>query len=154
MNRITKLLSVLMIISFGFSIDNEESETNSIDKSSILELGNEQSSGTVSQDRTVTPIDVEKIKNIRIGKEKAERSRAKSILHKHKKPKADNSKVVNPNFEKLSTDNEIKSQIKENTKVSFMKKITQSLRKKYTVQTLESEDGERAIKFPSDNGSN
>ena len=154
MNRITKLLSVLMIMSFGFSIDNEESETNSIDKSSIVELGTEQSSGAVSQDRTVAPIDVEKIKNIRIGKHKAERSRAKALIQKHKKPKADNSKVVNPNFEKLSVENEIKNKIRENNRVSFIEKITQGLRDKYTVKTLESEDGERAIKFPSDNGSN
>ena len=154
MNHITKLLSVLMMISFGFSIDNEESETTSIDKSSIVELGTEQSSGAVSQDRTVAPIDVEKIKNIRIGKEKAERSRAKALIQKHKKPKVDNSKVVNPNFEKPSVENEIKSQIRENSKISFIEKITQSLRKKYTVQTLESEDGERAIKFPTDSGTN
>ena len=154
MNRITKLLSVLMIMSFGFSIDNEESETNSINKSSIVELGTEQSSGAVSQDRTVAPIDVEKIKNIRIGKEKAERSRAKALLQKHKKPKVDNSKVVNPNFEKLSVENEIKNQLRENNRVSFIEKITQSLRNKYTVKTLESEDGERAIKLPTDSGTN
>ena len=154
MNRIIKLLSVLMMLSFGFSIDNEESETTSIDKSSIVELGIEQSSGTVSQDRTVAPIDVEKIKNIRIGKEKAERSRAKALIHKHKKPKADNSKVVNPNFEKLSVENEIKNKIRENNRVSFIEKITQSLRNRYTVKTLESEDGERAIKFPTDSGTN
>ena len=154
MNRITKLLSILMIMSFGFSIDNEESETNSINKSSIIEMGTEQSSGVVSQESTVAPIDVEKIKNIRIGKQKAERSRAKALIHKHKKPKADNSKVVNPNFEKLSVENEIKNKIRENNRVSFIEKITQSLRNRYTVKTLESEDGERAIKFPSDNGSN
>jgi len=154
MNRITKLLSILMIISFGFSIDNEESETNSTDKSSIVQLGTEQSSGAVSQDRTIAPIDVDRINNIRIGKEKAKRSRAKSILQMHKKPKADNLTVVNPNFEKLSMENEIKSQITEGNKVSFLKKVAQSFRKKYMVQTLESEDGERAIKFPSDNGSN
>ena len=154
MNRITKLLSVLMIMSFGFSIDNEESEANSIDKSSIVELGTEMSSGTISHDRTVAPIDVEKIKNIRIGKQKAERSRAKALIQKHKKPKVDNSKVVNPNFEKLSVENEIKNQIRENNKVSFIEKVTQSLRDKYTVKTLESEDGERAIKFPTDSGTN
>ena len=154
MNRITKLLSVLMIISFGFSIDNEESATASTNKSSIVQLGTEQSSGAVSQDRTIAPIDVDRINNIRIGKEKAKRSRAKSILQMHKKPKADNSKVVNPNFEKLSVESRIKSQIRENNKVSFIEKITQSLRDKYTVKTLESEDGERAIKFPTDSGTN
>jgi hypothetical protein len=118
-----------------------------------VQLGTEQSSGAVSQDRTVAPIDVDRINNIRIGKEKAKRSRAKSILQMHKKPKADNLTVVNPNFEKLSMENEIKSQITEGNKVSFLKKVAQSFRKKYMVQTLESEDGERAIKFPTDNDS-
>ena len=51
-------------------------------------------------------------------------------------------------------ENEIKNKIRENNRVSFIEKITQSLRNRYTVKTLESEDGERAIKFPSDNGSN
>ena len=154
MNRITKLLSFLMIISFGFSIDNEENETLSNSKSPIVITGAEESSNTVSQNQTVAPIDIQKINNMRIGKEKAERSRGKALLQKHRKPKVDNSKIVNPNFEKLTAENRFKNQIRENSKISFIEKITQSFRDKYTVETLESEDGERAIKFPSENGSN
>jgi len=153
MNRITKLLSILMIISFGFSTDNEESETTTIDRTTVVEPGTEQSSGIVDQDRTLAPGDIEKINNIRINKNKVERSHAKAILMKHRQPKVASTEVENPNFEALSIDNAIKSQIKKDSKVNFIKKFTQSLRSKYTVQTLEKEDGKRAIKFPTDSGS-
>lgn len=153
MNRITKLLSILMIISFGFSTDNEESETTTIDRSTIVEPGTEQASGVVDQDRTLAPIDIEKIKKDRINKNKMERSHARSILMKHRQPKVTSAEVENPNLEALSMDNLIKSQIKKDSKGSFIKKFAQSLRSKYTVKTLEAEDGKRAIKFPTDSGS-
>lgn len=152
MNRTAKLLSILMIISFGFSIDNKESETTSTNRSQVVQLGEGQASSTPSLNQSIAPIDINKINNIRINKDKMERQRAQSILSKHKMPKAESSRAVNPNFEKMSIENQMKAQVKEDTKVSFFKKITQGLRSKYTVNTLESEDGKRAIKFPIENG--
>ncbi len=151
MNRTAKLLSILMIISFGFSIDNKESETTT-NRSQVVQLEEGQTSSTPSLNQSIAPIDINKINNIRINKDKMERTRAQSILSKHKMPKTEVSRAVNPNFEKMSVENQMKAQVKEDTKVSFFKKITQGLRSKYTVRTLESEDGKRAIKFPTENG--
>jgi len=81
MNRLTKLLSLAVLFSFGVATENTE---NTIDeKSAVLE---QNSSQDVPADVDVQPIDVEKIKKARIAKGKAEKIRATQLLHNHKNP--------------------------------------------------------------------
>ncbi len=57
MNRLTKLLSLAALFSFGIATDNNEETI--VEKSAIVE---ENTSNEVSTDQDIAPVDIEKIR--------------------------------------------------------------------------------------------
>ena len=70
MNRLTKLLSMVALFSFGIATEN-----TIVEKSAVLE---QNSSQDIPANQDAEPIDVEKIKKARIAKGKAEKNQGDS----------------------------------------------------------------------------
>ena len=81
MNRLTKLLSLAALFSFGIATDNNEETI--VEKSAIVE---ENTSNDVSTDQDVAPVDIEKIMKVRQAKAEKKKMNALFMLNKHKNP--------------------------------------------------------------------
>ena len=68
MNRLTKLLSLAALFSFGIATDNTEETI--VEKSAIVE---ENTSNEVSTDQDIAPVDIEKIMKVRKAKAENEK---------------------------------------------------------------------------------
>ena len=140
MNRLTKLLSLAAL--FSFVIATENTKETIVEKSAIIE---QNSSNDVSANQDISPVDVEKIMKVRQAKSEKKKMNALYMLSKHKNhlPKSD------PNMESYATKLQVERKIKENQRHGFLKNFAESLRKKFPTKRLQSTDGERAIKLPT-----
>ena len=140
MNRLTKLLSLAALFSFGIATDNNEETI--VEKSAIVE---ENTSNEVSTDQDIAPVDIEKIMKVRQVKAEKKKMNALYMLNKHKNPVP----VSDPNMESYATKLQVEKRIKDNQRHGFLKNFAESLRKKFPTKRLQSSDGESAIKLPT-----
>jgi len=140
MNRLTKLLSLAALFSFGIATENTEETI--VEKSAIVE---ESTSNDVSTDQDIAPVDVEKIIKVRQIKAEKKKMNALYMLNKHKNPVP----VSDANMEGYATRLKVEKRIKENQRNGFLKNFAESLRKKFPTKRLQSNDGKSAIKLPT-----
>ena len=145
MNRLTKLLSLAALFSFGIATDNNEETI--VEKSAIIE---ENTSNDVSADQDIAPVDIEKIMKVRQAKAEKKKMNALYMLNKHKNP----SPASDPNMESYATKLQVEKRIKDYQRHGFLKNFAESLRKKYPTKRLRSSDGESAIKLPTNTETN
>ena len=145
MNRLTKLLSLAALFSFGIATDNNEETI--VEKSAIVE---ENTSNEVSTDQDIAPVDIEKIMKVRQAKAEKKKMNALYMLNKHKNPVP----VSDANMESYATKLKVEKKIMENQRSGFLKNFAQGLRKKFPTKRLRSSDGESAIKLPTNTQSN
>ena len=145
MNRLTKLLSVVALFSFGIATEN-----TIVEKSAVLE---QNSSQDIPANQDAEPIDVEKIKKARIAKGKAEKIRATQMLHNHKNPVPINAE--NPNFARYAGQKKFEQHMKKSSEQEgIFKRFGDAMREKYQTITIRSKDGKRGLKFPENNEAN
>ena len=148
MNRLTKLLSLVALFSFGIATENTDETV--VEKSVVFE---QNSSQDVPADVDVQPIDVEKIKKARIAKGKAEKIRATQLLHNHKNPAVLNAE--NPNLVRYGAQKKFEQHMKNSSKeAGIFKRFGDAMREKYQTITIRSKDGKRGLKFPENNEAN
>ena len=148
MNRLTKLLSMAILFSFGLATENTENTI--VEKSIELE---QNSSQDVPADVDVQPIDIEKIKKARIAKGKAEKIRATQLLHNHKNPVP--LSAENPNLARYGAQKKFEQHMKSASKeAGIFKRFGDAMREKYQTITIRSKDGKRGLKFPENNEAN
>ena len=148
MNRLTKLLSMAILFSFGLATENTENTI--VEKSIELE---QNSSQDVPADVDVQPIDIEKIKKARIAKGKAEKIRATQILHNHKNSAPLNAE--NPNLVRYAEQKKFEQHMKNSSREGgIFKRFGDTVREKYQTITIRSKDGKRGLKFPDNNEAN
>ena len=155
MNRIIRILSILLFVSLGIATDNTggKSEAVTLDKAATIDVASEESTEIVTNNQTLAPIEIEKMKKVREGISQTKKKHAAQILHKHKNPET--SEFVNPNLEIQSKHKKIQAHIKKSNKdAGIFKRFGETMRKKYKTITLRSEDGKRALKFPTDTETN
>ena len=140
MNRLTKLLSLAAVFSFGIATENTEETI--VEKSAIVE---ESTSNDVSTDQDIAPVDVDKIMKVRQVKAEKKKMNALYMLNKHKNPVP----VSDANMEAYATRQQAEKMIKERQRNGFLKNFAESLRKKFPTRRLQSSDGESAIKLPT-----
>ena len=140
MNRLTKLLSLAALFSFGIATDNNEETI--VEKSAIVE---ESTSNEVSTDQDLAPVDIEKIMKVRQVKVEKKKMNALFMLNKHKNP----IPVSDANMEAYAARQQAEKMIKKNQRNGFLKTFAESLRKKFPTKRLQSTDGKRAIKLPT-----
>ena len=140
MNRLTKLLSLAALFSFGIATENTEETI--VEKSAIVE---ESTSNDVSTDQDIAPVDVEKIMKVRQVKAEKKKMNALYMLNKHKNPVP----ASDPNMESYATKLQVEKRIKDNQRHGFLKNFAESLRKKFPTKRLRSSDGKSAIKLPT-----
>ena len=140
MNRLTKLLSLAALFSFGIATDNNEETI--VEKSAIVE---ENTSNEVSTDQDVAPVDIEKIMKVRQVKVEKKKMNALFMLNKHKNP----IPVSDTNMEAYAARQQAEKRIKNNQRNGFLKTFAESLRKKFPTKRLRSSDGKSAIKLPT-----
>ena len=148
MNRLTKLLSLVALFSFGIATENTEDTI--VEKAAVLE---QNSSQDIPANQDAEPIDVEKIKKARIAKGKAEKIRATQILHNHKNPAPANAE--NPNFARYAGKKKFEQHMKKSSEEDgIFKRFGDAMREKYQTITIRSKDGKRGLKFPENNEAN
>ena len=148
MNRLTKLLSLVALFSFGIATENTEDTV--VEKSAVLE---QSSSQDVPESQDIEPIDVEKIKKARIAKGKAEKIRATQILHNHKNSAPLNAE--NPNLVRYAEQKKFEQHMKNSSREGgIFKRFGDTVREKYQTITIRSKDGKRGLKFPDNNEAN
>ena len=140
MNRLTKLLSLAALFSFGVATENTEDTI--VEKSAVVE---ESTSNDVSTDQDIAPVDLEKIMKVRQIKAEKKKMNALYMLNKHKSPVP----ASDPNMESYATKLQVEKRIKDNQRHGFLKNFAESLRKKFPIRRLQSSDGESAIKLPT-----
>ena len=140
MNRLTKLLSLVALFSFGIATENTEETI--VEKSAIVE---ENTSNDVSTDQDIAPVDINKVMRVRQAKAEREKMNALYMLNKHKNPVP----VSDANMESYATKLKVEKKIKENQRSGFLKNLAESLRKKFPTKRLRSSDGKSAIKLPT-----
>ena len=140
MNRLTKLLSLAALFSFGVATENTEDTI--VEKSAVVE---ENTSNDVSTDQDIAPVDLEKIMKVRQIKAEKKKMNALYMLNKHKNPVP----ASDPNMESYATKLQVEKRIKDNQRHGFLKNFAESLRKKFPTKKLYSSDGESAIKLPT-----
>ena len=140
MNRLTKLLSLATLFSFGIATENTEETI--VEKSAVVE---ENTSNDVSTDQDIAPVDVEKIMKVRQIKAEKKKMNALYMLNKHKNPVP----VSDANMEAYAARQQAEKMIKERQRNGFLKNFAESLRKKFPTRRLQSSDGESAIKLPT-----
>ena len=140
MNRLTKLLSLAALFSFGLATENTEETI--VEKSAIVE---ENTSNDVSTDQDIAPVDVEKIMKVRQVKAEKKKMNALYMLNKHNNPVP----VSDANMEAYAARQQAEKMIKERQRNGFLKNFAEGLRKKFPTRRLQSSDGESAIKLPT-----
>ncbi len=140
MNRLTKLLSLAVLFSFGIATENTEETI--VEKSVNIE---ENASNDVSLDQDIAPIDIEKIMKVRQVKAQKKKANAMHMLNRHKNP----VRVSDPNMEAYSAKVQAENRIKQNQRNGFLKTFAENLRKKFPTKRLRSADGKSTIKLPA-----
>ena len=145
MNRISKLLSLAVLFSYGLATENTEETI--VEKTAVVE---ESHSDNVSTDQEIAPVDIEKIMRVRKAKDEKEKMDAMRLLHQHKNPVP----VSDANMDAYSDRKQAEERIKKNKRNGLFKTLAESLRKTFPTKRLRSTDGKRAIKFPTNTQSN
>ena len=145
MNRISKLLSLAVLFSYGLATENTEETI--VEKTAVVE---ESHSDNVSTDQETPPVDIEKMMRARKAIAEKEKMDAMRLLYLHKNPVAESD----ANMEAYGDRKRAEERIKKNKRNSFIKTFTESLRKTFPTKRLRSTDGKRAIKFPTNTQTN
>ena len=145
MNRISKLLSLAILFSYGLATENTEETI--VEKTAVV---GESHSDNVSPDQETAPVDIEKMMRARKAKAEKEKMDAMRLLHQHKNPVP----ASDSNMDAYSQRKQAEERIKKNKRNSFLKTFAESLRKKFPTRRLRSTDGKRAIKFPTNTETN
>ena len=128
MNRISKLLSILALFSFGLSTEKSEEET--IENKVSIE---ENKSEDVSVNEEAPAIDIERVSQIRQTKARLDNKHAQRVLHNIKtSQKSDNS-----------------SKNKTISKADVIQKIKKSIKAPFQVVQIKNINGERVVELPS-----
>ena len=145
MNRISKLLSLAILFTYGLATENTEETI--VEKTAVVE---ESHSDNVSTDQEIAPVDIEKIMRARKAKAEKEKMDAMRLLYLHKNPVAESD----ANMEAYGDRKRAEERIKKNKRNGLFKTLAESLRKTFPTKRLRSTDGKRAIKFPTNTQSN
>ena len=145
MNRISKLLSLAVLFSYGLATENTEETI--VEKTAVVE---ENQSDNVSTDQETAPVDIEKMMRARKAKAEKEKMDAMRLLHQHKNP----APQSDTNMDAYSDRKQAEERIKKNKRNGLFKTLAESLRKKFPTRRLRSTDGKRAIKFPTNTQTN
>ncbi len=145
MNRISKLLSLAVLFSYGLATENTEETI--VEKTAVVE---ESQSDNVSTDQETAPVDIEKMMRARKAKAEKEKMDAMRLLHQHKNPVPQSD----ANMDAYSDRKQAEERIKKNKRNGLFKTLAESLRKKFPTRRLRSTDGKRAIKFPTSTQTN
>ena len=145
MNRISKLLSLAVLFSYGLATENTEETI--VEKTAVVE---DSHSDNVPTDQEIAPVDIEKIMRVRKAKAEKEKMDAMRLLHQHKNPVP----VSDANMDAYSDRKQAEERIKKNKRNGLFKTLAESLRKTFPTKRLRSTDGKRAIKFPTNTQSN
>ena len=145
MNRISKLLSLAVLFSYGLATENTEETI--VEKTAVVE---ENQSDNVSTDQETAPVDIEKMMRARKAKAEKEKMDAMRLLHQHKNP----APQSDTNMDAYSDRKQAEERIKKNKRNGLFKTLAESLRKKFPTRRLRSTDGKRAIKFSTSTQTN
>ena len=145
MNRISKLLSLAVLFSYGLATENTEETI--VEKTAVVE---ESHSDNVSTDQETAPVDIEKMMRARKAIAEKEKMDAMRLLYLHKNPVAESD----ANMEAYGDRKRAEERIKKNKRNGFLKTFAESLRKTFPTKRLRSTDGKRAIKFPTNTQTN
>ena len=145
MNRISKLLSLAVLFSYGLATENTEETI--VEKTAVVE---ESHSDNVSTDQETAPVDIEKMMRARKAIAEKEKMDAMRLLYLHKNPVAESD----ANMEAYGDRKRAEERIKKNKRNGLFKTLAESLRKRFPTKRLRSTDGKRAIKFPTNTQSN
>ena len=145
MNRISELLSLAVLFSYGLATENTEETI--VEKTAVVE---ESHSDNLSTDQETPPVDIEKMMRARKAIAEKEKMDAMRLLHQHKNPVP----VSDSNMDAYSQQKQAEERIKKNKRNGLFKTLAESLRKTFPTKRLRSADGKRAIKFPTNTQSN
>jgi len=144
MKYISRVLSFIIVVSFAFAIDNSGSNSSQKSTDEKIIIQTEQSLQSVLDLNTLTPatpIDVNKINQIRMTKAKRKKSYSNHLLQQHK----NNSSQLTVTGDG-SQDATVS--IREKRKNEIVQNITNDIRAKYPTIMLEGKNGISALKFP------
>jgi len=144
MKYISRVLSFIIVVSFAFAIDNSGSNSSQKSTDEKIIIQTEQSLQSVLDVNTLTPatpIDVNKINQIRMTKAKRKKSYSNHLLQQHK----NNSSQLTVTGDG-SQDATVS--IREKRKNEIVQNITNDIRAKYPTIMLEGKNGISALKFP------
>lgn len=144
MKYISRVLSLIIVASFAFAIDNSGSNSSQKSTDEKIIVQTEQPLQGVLDVNTLTPatpIDVNKINQIRMTKAKRKKSYSNHLLQQHK----NNSSQLTVTGDG-SQDATVS--IREKRKNEIVQNITNDIRAKYPTIMLEGKNGKSALKFP------
>ena len=141
MNRITKLLSLAVLFSFGLATENTEDTI--VEKTALAE---ENKTANVAVNEEIVPINIEKMNKMRQAKAEKKKLHAQYLLQMHKNP---NPNSNDANQKAYAAHKQAEDRIKKAKRNSLFKTIAESIRKKFPTMVLRSSDGKRAIKLPT-----
>ena len=145
MNRISKLLSIVTLFSIVLATENNEEAV--VEKTTFADDNNTEH---ISNNVEIAPVDIEKMKKVRQAKAEIEKMNAIRFLKKHKNPVP----VADANMKAFVDRKQAEERIIKNKRNGFLKRFTESIRKKFPTMRLRSADGKRAIKFPTNTQTN
>ena len=144
MKHISRILSLIIVASFAFAIDNSGSNSSQKSTDEKIIIQTEQSPQSVSNVNTLmpaTPIDVNKINQIRMTKAKRKKSYSNHLLQQHKNDSSQLTVTGNGSQDAtMSTREKRKNEIVQN--------IITDIHAKYPMIILEGKNGKSALKFP------
>tara|TARA_B100000073_G_scaffold52006_1_gene38326 strand:- start:1708 stop:2166 length:459 start_codon:yes stop_codon:yes gene_type:complete len=147
MKYISRVLSLIIVASFAFAIDNSGSNSSQKSTDEKIIVQTEQPLQGVLDVNTLTPaipIDVNKINQIRMTKAKRKKSYSNHLLQQHK----NNSSQLTVTGDDSQ---DATMSIREKRKNEIVQNITNDIRAKYPTIMLEGKNGKSALKFPDNN---
>ena len=144
MKHISRILSLIILVSFAFAIDNSGSNSSQKSTDEKTAIQTEASSNDVSDLSILSPaapIDVNKINQIRMTKAKRKRSYSNHLLQQHKNNKSQLT-------ESIVGAADASALAREKNKKQIFQKMANDISAKYPTITLEGKDGQSALKFP------
>ena len=145
MKYISRILSLIIVASFAFAIDDSGSNGSKKSTDEKIIIQTEQSLQSISDVNTLTPatpINVNKINQIRMIKAKRKRSFSNHLLQQNKNNKSQLT-------ESIVGAADASALAREKNKKQVFQKMANDISAKYPTVTLEGKDGESALKFPN-----
>ena len=144
MKHINRILSLIIVASFAFAIDNSGSSSSKKSTDEKIIIQTELSLQSVSDVNTLTPatpIDVNKINQIRAAKAKRKRNFSNHLLQQNKNNKSQLT-------ESIVGVADASALAREKNKKQIFQKMAIDISAKYPTIMLEGNDGKNALKFP------